>query len=59
MSTINLKQNVKATEEKTVNFFKELNYKWGGDFPGKFKDYPHLEKRGYSIRQLYNLYQKT
>lgn len=43
----------------TVQLFKDLNYKWGGDFPGKFKDYPHLEKRGYSIRQLYNLYQNN
>jgi hypothetical protein len=26
-----------------VNIFKKHGFSWGGDFPGKFKDYPHLE----------------
>lgn len=28
-----------------VNCFKKHGFTWGGDWTGKFKDYPHLEKR--------------
>lgn len=29
-----------------VNIFKAHGFNWGGDFPGTFKDYPHLEYKG-------------
>ena len=36
-----------------VNCFKQHGFSWGGEFPGKFKDYPHLEyKGGYTLAQL-------
>ncbi len=36
-----------------VNIFKKHGFTWGGDFTGKFKDYPHLEnKLGYNWRDL-------
>jgi hypothetical protein len=36
-----------------VNIFKSHGFTWGGDFTGKFKDYPHLENRfGYNWRDL-------
>jgi hypothetical protein len=28
-----------------VECFKEKGFSWGGDWKGKLKDYPHLEKR--------------
>jgi peptidoglycan L-alanyl-D-glutamate endopeptidase CwlK len=28
-----------------VNIFKSHGFTWGGDFPGSFKDYPHLENK--------------
>ncbi len=36
-----------------VNIFKKHGFNWGGEFPGTFKDYPHLEyKGGYTLAQL-------
>lgn len=36
-----------------VNSFKKQGFTWGGDFEGKFKDYPHLENKcGFNWRQL-------
>jgi D-alanyl-D-alanine dipeptidase len=36
-----------------VNIFKSHNFTWGGDFPGSFKDYPHLEmKMGHTLSEL-------
>lgn len=36
-----------------VNCFKQHGFTWGGNFPGTFKDYPHLEyKGGYTLAQL-------
>lgn len=38
---------------KVVNIFKKHGFTWGGNFSGKFKDYPHLEKTlGYNWREL-------
>jgi peptidoglycan L-alanyl-D-glutamate endopeptidase CwlK len=40
-----------------VNIFKNHGFNWGGDFPGTFKDYPHLEnKMGQTLAELYNKY---
>lgn len=36
-----------------VDCFKKRGFKWGGDWVGKLKDYPHLEKTlGYNWQQL-------
>lgn len=36
-----------------VNAFKAHGFMWGGNFPGKFKDYPHFEKKlGHNWRDL-------
>jgi len=36
-----------------VDIFKKHGFTWGGDFTGKFKDYPHLEQKfGYSWKDL-------
>ena len=43
---------------KVVNIFKAANFNWGGDFPGKFKDYPHLEcKMGQTLNSLMSSYE--
>jgi peptidoglycan L-alanyl-D-glutamate endopeptidase CwlK len=35
-----------------VNIFKSHGFNWGGDFPGSFKDYPHLEmKMGHTLTE--------
>lgn len=40
-----------------VNAFKKRGFTWGGEFPGKFKDAPHLQKTlGYSVKQLLALH---
>lgn len=40
-----------------VNVFKKYGFNWGGDFAGKFKDYPHLEyKGGYTLAKLQALH---
>jgi hypothetical protein len=40
-----------------VNIFKETGFNWGGEFPGKFKDYPHLEcKLGQTLNGLLTKY---
>ena len=36
-----------------VNIFKAHGFFWGGDFSGKFKDYPHFENRfGLNWREM-------
>jgi peptidoglycan L-alanyl-D-glutamate endopeptidase CwlK len=41
-----------------VNIFKSHGFNWGGDFPGSFKDYPHLEmKMGHTLTELLALHQ--
>jgi len=40
-----------------VNIFKKYGFTWGGDFAGKFKDYPHLEQKfGHNWKDLLVLY---
>lgn len=42
-----------------VNCFMERGFLWGGEFRGKFKDYPHFEKTfGYNWRQLIVLHDR-
>jgi peptidoglycan L-alanyl-D-glutamate endopeptidase CwlK len=35
-----------------VDCFKEKGFSWGGDWKGKLKDYPHLEKTPYNWKEL-------
>ena len=36
-----------------VNIFKKHGFTWGGDFAGKFKDYPHFEQKfGHTWKDL-------
>lgn len=45
---------------KVVNIFKAHGFSWGGDFPGNFKDYPHLENRcGHNWRELLVLHNES
>jgi peptidoglycan L-alanyl-D-glutamate endopeptidase CwlK len=37
---------------EVVSIFKKYKWTWGGDFKGKFKDYPHFQKSDYTIEQL-------
>lgn len=42
-----------------VNIFKNSGFNWGGEFPGGFKDSPHLEhKMGQTIKGLLALHQQ-
>lgn len=42
-----------------VNIFKAHGFEWGGDFSGKFKDYPHFEMRfGLNWREMLKRYQE-
>jgi peptidoglycan L-alanyl-D-glutamate endopeptidase CwlK len=51
--------NVDANWMIVVNAFKEFGFNWGGEFPGDFKDYPHLEcKLGQTLEGLLELHQK-
>lgn len=48
---------VDANWMKVVNCFKKYGWTWGGDWSGKFKDPPHLEKKfGYNWRDLLKLH---
>lgn len=39
-----------------VQIFKKYKWSWGGDFKGKFKDFPHFEfSFGYTITQIKQL----
>jgi peptidoglycan L-alanyl-D-glutamate endopeptidase CwlK len=37
--------NVDDNWMTVVNIFKNHGFTWGGNFPGSFKDYPHLENK--------------
>lgn len=39
-----------------VECFKKRGFKWGGDFTGSFKDYPHFEKAPMHWKQLLALH---
>lgn len=42
--------------QEVVNSFKDLNWRWGGDFKS-IKDNPHMEKTfNHDVRTLYNMY---
>lgn len=42
-----------------VNIFKDAGFNWGGEFPGNFKDYPHLEyKFGQTLNGLLYIYKE-
>lgn len=42
-----------------VNCFKKRGFTWGGDFPGKFTDHPHLQKTlSHTWKELLNLYDR-
>ena len=42
---------------KVVAVFEKHGFNWGGNFPGSFKDYPHLEmKFGHTLSQLLALH---
>lgn len=43
---------------KFANIGEQWGITWGGNFPGKFKDYDHFEEQcGYGWRALYAMYQ--
>lgn len=47
--------NGEADWYEVARIAKELDFLWGGDFQGGFKDFPHLEYTfGLSIRELQN-----
>lgn len=47
------KANWKFNYERIVNIASQWTITWGGNFPGKFKDYDHFEQtNGYTIQQL-------
>lgn len=49
--------NVDENWMSVVNCFKKHGFTWGGDFTGKFKDYPHLENKvGYNWRDLLKMH---
>jgi peptidoglycan L-alanyl-D-glutamate endopeptidase CwlK len=49
---------VDANWEKVVSIFDAAGFNWGGNYPGTFKDYPHLEYQGFgrweTLLPLYN-----
>lgn len=42
---------------ETVGVFKSMGFSWGGDWPGKLHDNPHIQKKfGYTWQQLLQKY---
>jgi len=46
------------TPDAVVTIAKKIGFSWGGDFPGTFKDYPHLQYSKIGINTLESSWKK-